>query len=78
MDWNWDNKCMLDKHGGEKKADLFKQPVYVPTAAPHCIAELMPSTHKLGQLGNAKHREKKQFVDFTAQIMQMKEKGETH
>lgn len=26
------------------------------TAAPHCIAELMPSTHKLGQLGNAKHR----------------------
>lgn len=24
MDWNWDNKCMLDKHGGEKKADLFK------------------------------------------------------
>lgn len=50
----------------------------MPTAAPHCIAELMPSTHKLGQLGNAKHREKKQFVDFTAQIMQMKEKGETH
>lgn len=40
MDWRRDNKCILDKQGG-KMAGLFKELVYVLTAASQCIAELM-------------------------------------
>lgn len=69
------NARWTNKEG--KKTGLFKQSLYVLTAAPHCIAELMPSTHKLGQPGNAKDRTIHAGRLVVLQKMSMQEKGET-
>lgn len=46
---------MLDKQGG-KKAGLPARVLAAAAPAPRCVAEVMPSTHKSGHQGNARHR----------------------